>query len=184
MHAIPVSFIFGGLLPTFYGLFIQTLWGVPFNETSGSQRRRKVRCIPTNTNMRARQARVAKTCSTIFVIATFCSLVQPRSFAQTAGQSSNSAADSSVSSAPNAGSANQANADVLQKLERMRARIQELETQLKQSGTAVTTSKTEPSSQSGTAQSVTSPPAMTPVLPVAGQSSESVPAVKPAKAEP
>jgi hypothetical protein len=138
----------------------------------------------TNTNMRASRTRVGKTCSTIFLIATFCSVVQPRSFAQTAEQSQNPAADSSVSSAPNAGSANQANADVLKELERMRARIEELETQLKQSGTAVTTSTTEPSSQSGTAQNVTSPSAMTPVLPVAGQSSESVPAVKPAKAEP
>jgi hypothetical protein len=95
--------------------------------------------------------------------------------------SQNSAADSSARSAPNAPSANQ---DVLQELERMRARIQELETQLKQSGTAVTTSTTESSSQSGTAQNVTSPVAATPAFPVAGQSSEPGPAVKPAKAEP
>jgi hypothetical protein len=60
------------------------------------------------------------------------------------------------------------NADVLQELERMRARIEELETQLKQSSTVATTSKTESSTQSGTTQNVTNPDAATPLL-TAGQ---------------
>jgi len=156
MHAIPVSFIFGGLLPTFYGLFIQTLWGVPFNETSGRQRRRD-EMHSTVTNMRASRARVAKTCGTIFLIATSCSVVQPRSFAQTAGQSQNSAVDSSARSAPNAASANQ---DLVRELEKMRARILELETQLKPSGTAAITRTAESSLQSGTTQDGPASPAV------------------------
>ena len=150
----------------------------------GSGRRRKGEMHWTKKNMRASRARIAKTCGEILLIAFFCSVVERGAFAQTAGQSQTSAADSSASSAPNAGSANQLNANVLQELERMRARIQELETQLKQSGTATTISTTESSSQSGTTPSVTSPAATTPLLPVAGQSSEPAPAVKPAKAEP
>jgi Putative beta-barrel porin-2, OmpL-like. bbp2 len=135
----------------------------------------------TVTNMRASRARVAKTCGTIFLIATSCSVVQPRSFAQTAGQSQNSAVDSSARSAPNAASANQR---LVRELEKMRARILELETQLKPSGTAAITRTAESSLQSGTTQDGPASPAVTAVLPVVSQSSESVPAVKPAKEEP
>jgi len=135
----------------------------------------------TDTNMRASRVRIAKTCATIILIAVFCIVDQPGAFAQTSGPNQNSASDSSASAAPNAVSANQ---EVLQELERMRARIQELEIQLKQSGTAATASTTESNSQNDITQKVTNPPAAAQVFPIAVQSSETGPAVKPAKAEP
>src|SRR6202047_2345433 len=136
------------------------------------------------TKMKARRTRVATMLGAIVLIAAGSSAVQPRAFAQTTTQSRNSVSNSSASPEPNASSTNQVNADVLQELERMRARIEELETQLKQSSTVATTSKTESSTQSGTTQNVTSPDAATPLLPVAVQSAEPVPTTKPAKAEP
>ena len=120
----------------------------------------------------------------IVLIAAGSSAVQPRAFAQTTTQSRNSVSDSSASPEPSVSSTNQVNADVLRELERMRARIEELETQLKQSSTVATTSKTESSTQSGTTQNVTSPDAATPLLSVAGQWAEPVPTTKPTKAEP
>src|SRR6202162_860273 len=90
--------------------------------------------------MRANRARIAKTCVTIVLTTIFCSIFRSGAFAQTPGQSQNSAADASASPAPDAGSSNQ---EILRELERMRARIQELETQLKQQSTAATTSTTE-----------------------------------------
>ena len=118
------------------------------------------------TKMKARRTRVATMLGAIVLIAAGSSAVQPRAFAQTTTQSRNSVSNSSASPEPNASSTNQVNADVLQELERMRARIEELETQLKQSSTVATTSKTESSTQSGTTQNVTSPDAATPLLPV------------------
>jgi hypothetical protein len=128
--------------------------------------------------------KVATMLGAIVLIAAGSSAIQPRAFAQTTTQSRNSVSNSSASPEPNASSTNQVNADVLQELERMRARIEELETQLKQSSTVATTSKTESSTQSGTTQNVTSPDAATPLFPVASQSAEPVPTTKPAKAEP
>ena len=69
----------------------------------------------------------------------------------------------------------------------MRARIQELEAQLKQQSTAATTTTTESSSLNGTTPNATIPAipaAATPVLAVAGQSSEPAPVAKPGKEEP
>jgi hypothetical protein len=114
----------------------------------------------------------------------FCSIFRPEAFAQTSGQSQNSAVDSSARPAPDAGSSNQ---EILRELERMRARIQELEAQLKQQSTAATTSRTESSSLNGTTPNATTPAipaAATPVLAVAGQSSEPAPVAKPGKEEP
>src|SRR6266404_100068 len=124
--------------------------------------------------------RIVTALSWIVLPAAWSSGVQPSAFSQTTGQRENSVSDSSVSPGPNASSTNRVNAEVLQELERMRARIEELETQLKQSGGAAITGTTESRSQSGTTQNVTSP---APLLPVAGQSSEAA-TVKPAKAEP
>jgi hypothetical protein len=60
----------------------------------------------------------------------------PRVFAQTAGQAQGTAgsesSDGGRQTAQNGGSASDANAEILQELERMRARIQELEARLKQ----------------------------------------------------
>jgi len=120
-------------------------------------------------------------CGTMPSIAVLGDVGRLRALAQAVRQSQNSAAGSSARSAPNAASANQ---DVLQELERVRARIQELETQLKQSGTAAIAITTESSSQSGNTQNAISPAAATPVLPLAGQSPEPAPGAKPAKAEP
>ena len=135
----------------------------------------------SNTDMRARRARITKIFGAMPLIAVFRDVVRPRAFAQAVGQSQkNSPAGSTARSATNPASASQ---DVLQELERMRAQIQEVETQLKQSGTEATT-RTESSSESGTTQNVTSPAAAAPVLPLAGHSSEPGPAVNPAKTEP
>ena len=134
--------------------------------------------------MRANRARIAKTCVTIVLTTMFCSIFRPEAFAQTSGQSQNSAVDSSARPAPDAGSSNQ---EILRELERMRARIQELEAQLKQQSTAATTSRTESSSLNGTTPNATTPAipaAATPVLAVAGQSSEPAPVAKPGKEEP
>jgi Putative beta-barrel porin-2, OmpL-like. bbp2 len=134
--------------------------------------------------MRANRARIAKTCVTIVLTSMFCSIFRPEAFAQTSGQSQNSAVDSSARPAPDAGSSNQ---EILRELERMRARIQELEAQLKQQSTAATTSRTESSSLNGTTPNATTPAipaAATPVLAVAGQSSEPAPVAKPGKEEP
>ncbi len=130
--------------------------------------------------MITKRMKIVTALSWIVLPAAWSSGVQPSAFSQTTGQRENSVSDSSVSPGPNASSTNRVNAEVLQELERMRARIEELETQLKQSGGAAITGTTESRSQSGTTQNVTSP---APLLPVAGQSSEAA-TVKPAKAEP
>ena len=79
------------------------------------------------TKMKARRTRVATMLGAIVLIAAGSSAVQPRAFAQTTTQSRNSVSNSSASPEPNASSTNQVNADVLQELERMRARIEELD---------------------------------------------------------
>jgi Putative beta-barrel porin-2, OmpL-like. bbp2 len=136
-------------------------------------------------NVRVNRTRITKSFVTVLLISVFC---QSGAFAQSAGQSQNSAADSSASSTPTQGSENQT---VLQELEKMRARIQELENQLKQSGTVAATGTS--SSQSGGTQggtpdsstpSATAPPSAAPTLALVGQSPESAPAVKPGKEEP
>ena len=134
--------------------------------------------------MKARRTRVVTKLGAIAFIAAGSRTVQPRAFAQTATQSQNSVSDSSAIPEPNASSTNQVNTDVLQELEKMRARIEELESQLRQSGTTAITSMTESNSQSGTTQNVTSHDAATPLLPVAGQSTAAASTTKPAKAEP
>jgi putative OmpL-like beta-barrel porin-2 len=147
----------------------------------GGGRRLESKLQMTN-KTKARRTRIATMLGAIVLIAAGSSAVQPRAFAQTTTQSQNSVSNSSASPKPNPSSKNQVNADVLQELERMRARIEELETQLRQLGTAAMTSTTESSSQSGTTQNV--PDAATPLLPIAGQSTEPAPTNKPAKAEP
>jgi hypothetical protein len=135
-------------------------------------------------NVRVNRTRITKTFVTALLISVCC---QSGAFAQSAGQSQNSAADSSASSTPTQGSENQ---NVLQELEKMRARIQELENQLKQSGTVAATGTS--SSQSGGTQggtpdsstpTATAPPSAAPALTLVGQS-PAAPAVKPGKEEP
>src|ERR1700730_9350620 len=149
----------------------------------GSGRRLESKLQRTN-KMKARRTRVVTKLGAIAFIAAGSRTVQPRAFAQTATQSQNSVSDSSAIPEPNASSTNQVNTDVLQELEKMRARIEELESQLRQSGTTAITSMTESNSQSGTTQNVTSHDAATPLLPVAGQSTAAASTTKPAKAEP
>ena len=135
-------------------------------------------------NMKAKRTGIATILGVIVLIAAGFSAVQPKALAQTTTQSQNSVSDSSANPEPKVSSTNQANADVLRELERMRARIEELETQLRQTGTAAITSTSKPSSQDGTTQNLTSPDAATALLPIAEQSSEAAPTTKPAKAEP
>ena len=140
----------------------------------------------TKNKVKAIRARIATTLGAIILIADCFSTVQPIAFAQTTTQSKNSESDSSASPESDPSSANKVNAEVLQELERMRARIEELETQLKQASAVATTSKAESSTQNGRPnQELTGIPAATPLLqPVAEQSVEAAPATKPAKAEP
>ena len=134
--------------------------------------------------MKAKRTGIATILGVIVLIAAGFSAVQPKALAQTTTQSQNSVSDSSANPEPKVSSTNQANADVLRELERMRARIEELETQLRQTGTAAITSTSKPSSQDGTTQNLTSPDAATALLPIAEPSSEAAPTTKPAKAEP
>jgi hypothetical protein len=122
----------------------------------------------------------------IVLITIFPSAVQPRAFAQTTTQQDNSVFGSSAGSEPNASATNQVNADVLRELETMRARIEQLEKQLRQSGITATTSKAESSTQSGPRDGLTgsSTAAGPPVESGARQSAEATPTTKPAKAEP
>jgi hypothetical protein len=137
------------------------------------------------TKVKATRTKIATTLGTIVLIAAFSSAIQPRAFAQTTMQKQNSVSDSSASPEPNASTANQVNAQVLQELDKMRARIEELERQLRQAGIIATTSKAESSTQSGPSPGVTGASAATPLLqPADGQSAEAVPTTKPAKAEP
>ncbi len=139
----------------------------------------------TPTKVRATQTRIATTLIAIVLIVAWSGFVQPRLFAQTTTQTQNSGSDSSASPKPNAASTNKVDAQVLQELERMRARIEELETQLRQSGITATTSKAESNTQSGPSEGLTGASTATPLLESgAGQSAEAAPPTKPAKAEP
>jgi hypothetical protein len=120
-------------------------------------------------------------CAALLIAAIFCSL-QPGAWAQTTEQSQSSTPHSSAS-APNLGLANGSNAEVLKELEKMRARIQELENQLKQSGMPVASVPPDPGSTSGAVQSVTAPPVATPVLSLTGQLADAAPAPTPAQEE-
>jgi hypothetical protein len=127
--------------------------------------------------MRIRLTKIVTTCSALILTAIFTDTLQPRSFAQTATQGPASASDSSATR----------NAEVLQELARMKARILELETQLKQTDTAVPDTKPESSSRSDDAQasnnaSVTGLLAQ-PSTQLGAQPSE-VSQSKPAKADP
>ena len=66
----------------------------------------------------------------------------------------------------------------------MRVRIQELENQLKQSGTPVAAGAPDPGSPVGGVQNAAVAPVATPVLPLANQSADASPAPKPGKEEP
>jgi len=137
------------------------------------------------TKVRATLTRIATTLIAIVLIAAWSGFVQPRLFAQTTTQTQNSGSDSSASPKSNAASTNKVDAQVLQELERMRARIEELETQLRQSGITATTSKAESNTQSGPSEGLTGASTVTPLLESgAGQSAEAAPPTKPAKAEP
>ncbi len=135
--------------------------------------------------VKARQTRIATILGAIVLITLCSSAVQPRAFPQTTTQQDNSVG-SSAGSEPNASATNQVNADVLRELERMRARIEQLEKQLRQSGITATTGKAESSTQSGPRDGLTgsSTAAGPPVESGARQSAEAAPATKPAKAEP
>jgi hypothetical protein len=112
-------------------------------------------------------------CLAISLIAVHMAIVQPGMSAQTAQTSTpnqDSARDSS--------SAN--NAEVLQELARMKARIQELETQLKQTGTPVAEIKPESSSSSGAGQDSSGSAPATALLETSTPASPS----KPGKEEP
>jgi hypothetical protein len=168
---------------------MQTLRVVPLNQTSvpavgQTESRGRAWGTHMKSNVRVNRTRITKTFVTALLISVCC---QSGAFAQSAGQSQNSAADSSASSTPTQGSENQ---NVLQELEKMRARIQELENQLKQSGTVAATGTS--SSQSGGTQggtpdsstpTATAPPSAAPALTLVGQS-PAAPAVKPGKEEP
>jgi hypothetical protein len=135
--------------------------------------------------VKARQTRIATILGAI--VLTLCSsAVQPRAFAQTTTPQNSSVSGSSASPEPNASATNQVNADVLRELERMRARIEELEKQLRQSGITATAGKAESSTQSGPRDGLTgsSTAAGPPVESGPRQSAEAAPTTKPAKPEP
>jgi hypothetical protein len=135
--------------------------------------------------VKARQTRIATILGAI--VLTLCSsAVQPKAFAQTTTQQDNSVSGSSAGPEPNASATNQVNADVLRELERMRARIEELEKQLRQPGITATTTKAESSTQSGPPDGLagSSTAAAPPVESGASKSAEGAPTTKPAKAEP
>jgi len=162
---------------------MQLLWYAPSNVSVETGEVMMLQRTPTK--VRATQTRIATTLIAIVLIADWSGFVQPRLFAQTTTQTQNSGSDSSASPKPNAASTNKVDAQVLQELERMRARIEELETQLRQSGITATTSKAESNTQSGPSEGLTGASTATPLLESgAGQSAEAAPPTKPAKAEP
>jgi len=166
-----------------YVLLMQLLWYAPSNVSVETGEVMMLQRTPTK--VRATQTRIATTLIAIVLIAAWSGFVQPRLFAQTTTQTQNSVSDSSASPKPNAASTNKVDAQVLQELERMRARIEELETQLRQSGITATTSKAESNTQSGPSEGLTGASTATPLLESgAGQSAEAAPPTKPAKAEP
>ncbi len=140
----------------------------------------------TKRNVRAKGTIIVRTCSAVVLIAVYLSTVQPRGLAQTATQNENSASDSSASSEPNATATHNSNTEILRELERMRARIAELESQLKQpSGTEETPGNTESSSQQGVAARNPAADAVA-MVPAGGEQTlqTSTTNGKPAKAEP
>lgn len=135
--------------------------------------------------VKAKRTRVATLLGTIVLIAACSNAVQPRAFAQTTTPNRNSVSGSSATPEPNASSTNQVNADVLQELERMRTRIEELGARLKQSSMVPTTSNAESSTHNALNQGLAGASAAAPLLqPGAGQSAEPAPTTKPTKAEP
>jgi Putative beta-barrel porin-2, OmpL-like. bbp2 len=119
--------------------------------------------------MRIRLTKIVTTCSALILIAIYTDTVQPRSFAQTSTPGPASASDSSGTR----------DAEVLQELARMKARILELETQLKQKDAIAPDAKPEPGSSSADAQAPDHA-SLTGLLPQPSEASQS----KPAKAEP
>jgi hypothetical protein len=129
-------------------------------------------------------ARVGKRLGSIILLVTSFIGFQPSAVAQTTTQSQNSVSDSSANPASTASSMGQVNADVLEELERMRARIEQLEAQLKQSSAAAAKADAEPNTQTGQNQDPTGVSAATPLLQPGAVQSIETPTTKPAKAEP
>jgi hypothetical protein len=127
--------------------------------------------------MKTKSLRIAKICCALILIAIYINPSQSVASAQTSSPGQASASNSPAAN----------NAEVLQELARMKARIQELESQLKQSGTPAPDAQPQPTSPSGEAQgSLTSPATGILSQPIAQPnppSSESTPS-KPAKADP
>jgi len=107
----------------------------------------------------------------------------PRALSQTMPQEQRFDSKSADSSPSKPQSANGSNAEVLQELEKMRTRIEQLEIQLKQSG-ITHASTTESNTQSETRQGDTPITNSSLVQSGAGESPEVAPNTKPAKSEP
>ena len=131
--------------------------------------------------MRPRRAGVKTTYAVILTIAFCCNVIQATGFAQTTTASGQPSTDSTDNPKPAAESTNRVNAEFLQELEKMRARILELEEQLKQqAGAGGTAVKPESSSERGASV----PGSASAATPAVQTGSEAVPQASPPNESP
>jgi Putative beta-barrel porin-2, OmpL-like. bbp2 len=134
-------------------------------------------------NSKQRRSTARATCCVAMAATLGCSLLSAHSFAQNSGPQPTPAVESGNSSTPSTTSTQSSdnpNAAILHELEQMRARIQELEAQLKQSGSTAPANK---ALQPAVAENIVSSAVTSGAAQTSGQQPSSAES-KPAKAEP